>query len=406
MNKPAIIVVAYNRIMELSRLLDSLACADYAIRDIPLVISIDGCGPDEVIKLAESFVWQYGKKEIIHHQERMGLRSHILSCGELSEYYGSIILLEDDLLMSSSFYNYAVSALDTYENDYRIAGISLYSFRNNEYAESAPFSPLDNGYDAYFMQVPSSWGVCFTKTQWSSFSSFVKKGAKITETDALPDEVKTWKDSSWKKDYCKYIVDNNLFFSVPYLSQATNFGTPGTNIKSNSYVYQAPLTFKSKKYIFPPFNNTGVIYDAYMELMPYCFPSWFQKKYPEIVIDIYGIKQIDIFGKGLWLTSRECKQEIMSFGIDLIPIEHNVIHEISGDFLKICTGNNISFVRPNRFFTELAKVNNQFAVYEGERIVRSSKSYIIGHTILAPYKSIRKSINKFATLINRLAKKK
>jgi len=110
-NKPAIVVVGYNRPKALERLLRSIHDADYSdYSDISLVISLDK-GPSEVRDIASSFLWRYGPKRLIIHEARLGLRSHILSCGDLSQTYRTVIILEDDLVVSPAFYDYAVQSV-------------------------------------------------------------------------------------------------------------------------------------------------------------------------------------------------------------------------------------------------------------------------------------------------------
>ena len=105
--KPVIIVVAYNRPNSLQRLLNSLAQADYTGYDsITLIISIDYSNSPEVISAAKNFTWEFGHKEIIKHSENLGLKKHIIFCGDLTEQYQSVIILEDDLVVAPAFYNY------------------------------------------------------------------------------------------------------------------------------------------------------------------------------------------------------------------------------------------------------------------------------------------------------------
>ena len=98
MQHPAIVVVTYNRPDSLTRLLGSLSKARYP-DGVPLVISIDGGGNRErkVVKTAEEFPWPHGKKKVICHEKNLGLREHILSCGDLTERYDSEILLGIDI---------------------------------------------------------------------------------------------------------------------------------------------------------------------------------------------------------------------------------------------------------------------------------------------------------------------
>ena len=63
MENIAIVTVAYNRVKSLSRLLNSLLCAD--IDNAPLIISIDKSNTNEVERYANDFIWPYGEKKVI-----------------------------------------------------------------------------------------------------------------------------------------------------------------------------------------------------------------------------------------------------------------------------------------------------------------------------------------------------
>ena len=77
-DKIAIVVVGYNRVKPLKRLLTSLEKATYPSDEIPLVISIDASGMQELYTFVESFHWSHGPKYTIIEKERLGLRTHIL----------------------------------------------------------------------------------------------------------------------------------------------------------------------------------------------------------------------------------------------------------------------------------------------------------------------------------------
>src|SRR5690606_11898173 len=135
---PTIIVIGYNRPKSLQRLLTSLSKAHYPEGNIRLVISLDNSGTLEPLRLAEAYDWPYGEKRVIHHEQRLGLRNHVLACGDLTEEYGDVLVLEDDLFVSPYFYEYTARALAFYENEPRVAGISLYSQQFNQTA-NLPF---------------------------------------------------------------------------------------------------------------------------------------------------------------------------------------------------------------------------------------------------------------------------
>ena len=165
-NIPAIVAIGFNRPLALKRLLYTIAKANYpADVSIALVISIDKGDNSEVLDVAKDFVWQRGEKIVIEQVENLGLRRHVISCGDLTEKYKTVIILEDDLLVSPEFYHYTLEAVNYYQNSLEIAGISLYAYDFNEYAETK-FVPLEDGYDNYFIQTASSWGQVWTRQQW------------------------------------------------------------------------------------------------------------------------------------------------------------------------------------------------------------------------------------------------
>jgi hypothetical protein len=179
LNKPVIIIPAYNRPNALRRLLNSISIVKGIGKDTLLIISIDhAIDNQDVIEIANSYEWE-GKKVVIVHEENMGLRGHILWCGDQTEKYGAVIILEDDLLVSPLFYSFAQKALSFYSEDAKSGGISLYSYN---YCESVnlPFYLLKGSSDVYFMQYASSWGQAWTWDQWAYFKNWYKHKIYIT----------------------------------------------------------------------------------------------------------------------------------------------------------------------------------------------------------------------------------
>ena len=96
MNNIAIVAVAYNRVSSLNRLLNSLLKAN--LTEAPLIISIDKSDTNIVEEFADTFTWPYGEKTVIKHETNLGLRSHILSIGQLLNKYEAVIVLELSLI--------------------------------------------------------------------------------------------------------------------------------------------------------------------------------------------------------------------------------------------------------------------------------------------------------------------
>ena len=160
-DKVAIVVVGYNRIKSLSRLLDSLLKAEYPYKNIPLVISIDASGEQSLYEYVKNFTWPYGEKYVNIQKERLGLKNHIYKCGDLTKFFKAIVLLEDDLYVSPYFYEYVLWAVENYGCDPKIAEISLYKNESNGYV-GLPFHQQEKGHDVFLMQDVSTWGDCFT----------------------------------------------------------------------------------------------------------------------------------------------------------------------------------------------------------------------------------------------------
>ena len=333
-NNPAIVVAAYNRAFPLFRLLNSINRAVFNFGAVTLVISIDQSDSNEVLKLAKNFEWKFGEKKIIQHKEHLGLKAHILACGKLTEQFDSIILLEDDLLVSPYFYEYAKLTLDFYKNEPSIAGVSLYNY---EVAESCffPFRAIDDGSDVYFMQVASSWGQLWTKQQWLGFSAWLNENSELTETTELPDYLYEWGSNSWKKHFIHYLIATNKYFVFPRLSLTTNFEEPGTNATTKG-VFQVTLQFSERKYNFKNFNESRAKYDAWFEITPESLQQFYStlKNY-DYTTDLYSSKKTDRLKPEFILTSKQSINPIKSFSSSLFPLETNIIADLKGNSIGL-----------------------------------------------------------------------
>ena len=221
-DKVAIVVVGYNRIKSISRLLNSLLVAKYPNDDVPLVISIDCSGDLELYSYVQEFEWPFGIKYVNIQSERLGLKNHIFQCGDLCTYFSAIILLEDDLYVSPYFYQYTLKTLEKYGGESKIAQISLYKNEMNGYV-GLPFDNMKNGYDVFLMQDVSTWGQCWNMRMWGEFKKWMDT---ITEDDIqrvdMPIQIKKW-THAWSKYYNAFVVDQHKYVVYPNVSLTTNF---------------------------------------------------------------------------------------------------------------------------------------------------------------------------------------
>jgi len=306
-DRPVIIAIGFSRAQSLSRLLRSLNQAEYP-HDVELIISLDGEAATDVIAVARKFEFEHGPHLVKVQPQRLGLRKHILWAGDQSQEHGSVIVLEDDSVVDRHFYRYGVSAVDTYSNESRVAGIALYSPRRNEFA-NLPFIPLENGLSSYFMQVPCSSGQLWTQLQWSRFRSwydpFSKSGC-IEDVD-LPDQVKKWSAASWKKYFAAYLVLEEKSFSYPYRSYTTNCSDQSRPFE---------------KVLHGDFTESSVTYDAFMEPGVTRIAGMLEVDPNSLEVDIYGIKPQSLLSKKKYvLTSKACDECDWVAYLALRPVE-------------------------------------------------------------------------------------
>lgn len=321
----AVVAVGYNRPDSMRVLLGSLLSAKYEGDKVDLVISIDkGAHQDEIIKLAEKTGWSHGEKIIRAFPERQGLRSHILQCGDFTQDYDAVIVLEDDLIVSPYFYSYVKQAVYFYGEDRRIGGISLYKHQFHP-GVSRPFEPENNGHDAYLMQFAQSWGQCWTRHMWQGFKSWYEcnKEKNISRDGLLPEYIARWNQHSWLKYYMRYIVEKDLFFIYPIVSLTTNASDVGQHCRIPNNDYQVSLLMGKMEFRFPQFEE-AVKYDVFferIEIEDIIFPNYQGRK----ILDMYGNRTT--YGDADYVVStRECPYKKLEFiSLTYRPIEQNCI---------------------------------------------------------------------------------
>jgi hypothetical protein len=351
MDKIPIVVIAYNRPASLSRLLGSLLLADYP-GTVKLYISIDLGGGRETVDLASGFKWPFGEKEVLLQPEHLGLKKHVMKCAAMVENYRAIIILEDDLYVSGSFYHYTLSAVDFFEDHPKIGGLSLYSHSWNETAQF-PFQPLVDESDVFFLQYASSWGQCWTRQQWMDFRYWMEKNGAGDDPaySLLPPNVIQWPSSSWKKNFIAYLLSTGRFFVYPRISLTTNFADTGQHVIRHEHFLQRPLLSSPKKFFFKQIEDSFAVYDSYCEILPDRLKSLCPFLEPfEFETDLYGMKDPDKSTAGFLLTSMESRNSAMSFGREMKPMEANITGRIPGQHFSLVPRKE---VRKKSYFRKL-----------------------------------------------------
>ncbi len=331
--KPAIVIPAFRRERSLSRLLQTVNNAHFPADDINLIISIDQGATEEVKQTARSFNFKYGRVQVIEHPEKLGLKDHIMRCADYALEYESVVVLEEDLIVSPAFYTFAQKALGYYENEPSVAGISLYGQRFNESAQ-LPFEPLQTEYSVYFMKLVCSWGQAWTKKQWQEFKKWYSKTdpSIIEQSGNLPDNINEWSHCSWKKFFNAYIQESEKYFVYPYSSFSTHCGDEeGEHIKEAGNLFQVPLSGRDPKnegFKFAEFGKHPIKYDMHMEQCGEFINTLLDVDKDNIAVDLYGTKSVEELQEREYiLSSKKFRDPIKSFPLQFKPIELNIQFE-------------------------------------------------------------------------------
>lgn len=324
----AIIAVAYNRVDSLTRLLSSLERAYYG-EDVTLIISIDKSKTDVVERFADEYKWPYGEKIVDKHEENLGLRPHMMSLGKWFDKFDAIVVLEDDIIVSPDYYYYTRQTVEKYYNCSAIAGISLYGFSIN-YQSSSPFTPVKNEHDVFFMNSAVSWGEIWMKESWKDFYDWYLNHLEFDYSDIIPERLFEWGEKSWLKYHTRYCIEKNKYFVFPYVSLSSNNCDVGTNSKKTSSEFQVPLQRgRKEQYALPALDDQSVCYDGFFENKGLL--KFLNLNDEDCCIDING-KKNNKLRKKYWLTTAFANYKIVkSFGLQLRPIEMNVIENIEGN---------------------------------------------------------------------------
>lgn len=341
MSNPAIIVVAFNRLESLKRLCSSLDRMVEPLGDVPLIISIDNNGGNnqDVIDYAHKYTWKFGPKEVRVKAKNTGLKAHIISCGDLTEEFGDVIILEDDLFVSPYFFDYVKEAQQFYRHEVKIAGISLYTYRltDNIWNNKLPFIPITNHSDVFFMQIASSWGQSWSREQWKGFREWFNTDPDLSQIKEMPYEVINWPKSSWKKFFIGYLVHTHKYFVYPNKSLTTNFNDPGTHYFDRDHNAQSPLATVDPKIRFSPFAEAENLYDSFFEITPSTIKKYnTQLRDYNFEVDLYGTKRPLTISKPYVLTTKKCSNPVMTFERSLKPHELNVFYNIPGEDIFLC----------------------------------------------------------------------
>jgi len=328
---PAIVVAAYNRPDELQQLCTSLNRADIPSQT-PIVFSIDGEGEhqDAVIGVAQQFDWDKGPKEVRVHAH-LGLVDHFHLCGDLTEEFGSVIVLEDDLIVAPSFHLWASAALGATSHDDRIAGVSLATPFFDGYRH-LPFEPVLDGSDGVYLQVPWYDGMAWNRRMWADYRS-----APSTPDTPLHAALTGLDEDEWFPDAMRYLIATDRFYLMPRNAHATNSGAAGAHFDEATNWFQVPLTMRSpSSFIIAALDDALAVYDDHMELdvgaLKRLVPELSEM---DLTVDLLAVRNQTSITTEMVVTSRNVRSSKQAWGADLHPLVANLVHNVPGDAIHL-----------------------------------------------------------------------
>ena len=267
--KTAVAIFGFNRKDHIENLFKSiLETNDFS--DLDFFIFIDGPRNDnDLLKVNEVLTFLADNKSISFTEklispQNKGLASSIISgvTGLFDRGYDSLIVLEDDLILSKDYFSFMKACLTKYQND-----PDIYSASGYNYPSSRLKIPESYPYDIYFSYRPHSWGWGTWKEKWSQGiwdirqddSVFTDKKATLLFnrgggdlTNMLSRQLEG-KINSWaiRWAYTHYKRDKLAVYPVHSHVDNTGFDGSGTHCRNEVFFYN-DLSRAINDIRFPP----------------------------------------------------------------------------------------------------------------------------------------------------------
>ncbi len=156
-----IALFTYNRADHTQRAVESLLMNEEAKHSDLIIFSDGPRGPEKAQGVEEnrhyiSTVTGFRNIEIIEREENWGLSKNLISgITEITERYGRVIVVEDDLILSPYFLKYMNDSLEKYKDDDRVASICAFL---NPVGTDVP--------ETFFLRYFACWGWATWRRAW------------------------------------------------------------------------------------------------------------------------------------------------------------------------------------------------------------------------------------------------
>lgn len=233
-----LIVLTMDRAPALSRLIASAEAADYGEDRVDLDIWIDrgAKGIDaSVLSVVNSAKWTHGAKNVHARRAPGGLYQQWIYTWRVPEQTDELaVILEDDLELSPSFYQWLKIARATYGNDPEVAAFTL---------QRSTLRPrLGPGGRGHTLNVPKdvpvfkyrllgSWGFAPQRDAWIEFRKWFKRKRELGERPYVKglittqwykeQEVDGFAPTMWTQWFIRFAHEKGYFTVTPHLEDGT-----------------------------------------------------------------------------------------------------------------------------------------------------------------------------------------
>jgi len=179
---------------------------------------------DETRRIVASEKW-CRDVQIIEHDRNLGLaKSIVKGVSEVLDKHERVIVLEDDLILSTGFLEYMNKALTLYVEDEEVCSVSGYFFPINE-----QFT------DTFFLKIITTWGWGTWKRAWNDYNH---------DLNSLKNTIKS------KEEMYRFNVDNSYNYYAQYLKNLNgNSETWGIRWYMSNFKNQKLTLFPNKTLI-------------------------------------------------------------------------------------------------------------------------------------------------------------
>lgn len=244
MSKAPVVLFIYNRLEKAKNCLQALE-KNGDCNQTDLYIYADGAKRTEdreKVQKVRSFIKnEYIPKSkflnvyLVESDFNKGLANSIIDgVTEVINQYGKVIVVEDDLIVSTDFLNYMNGALDFYEDVLKVGSISAYTYPIKELKYYKK--------DVYFLRKGECWGWGTWQNRWqnvdwkvSTFEEYKVNKKMRKEFNSIGYGLDSMLCSymeglldTWAVRWCYHLYRNGLLTVYPTVSRTSNEGFDGT----------------------------------------------------------------------------------------------------------------------------------------------------------------------------------